>query len=229
MGSSNRLNAGAEFRSYLPEGQESAVCRYRYADCAGMGIRQFTEQDIVPAGQMAYDVWSYELDGVGDAFNRFIHEYLVRYYDVNRHYSWCVDEGGLDAFLLAGCKTDVGSCDTWFSHGLSGFSREERKIALQYRDYLARNSHAVRRFMTGNDVQMGLFMSRVSGTGRRLLDNLEQLCRKDGISNLYLWADATCHVSYYEKNGFEMMARFENGMLSDKPALDTCVFRKRLN
>ncbi len=194
-----------------------------------MGIRQFTEQDIVPAGQMAYDVWSYELDGVGDAFNRFIHEYLVRYYDVNRHYSWCVDEGGLDAFLLAGCKTDVGSCDTWFSHGLSGFSREERKIALQYRDYLARNSHAVRRFMTGNDIQMGLFMSRVSGTGRRLLDNLEQLCRKDGISNLYLWADATCHVSYYEKNGFEMMARFENGMLSDKPPLDTCVFRKRLN
>ena len=66
-------------------------------------------------------------------------------------------------------------------------------------------------------------MSRVSGTGRRLLDDLEQLCRKDGISNLYLWADATCHVSYYEKNGFEMMARFENGMLSDKPALDVCI------
>ena len=83
--------------------------------------------------------------------------------------------------------------------------------------------------MTENDVQMGLFMSRVSGTGRQLLDNLERMCRKDGIDNLYLWADATCNVSYYEKNGFEMMARFENGMLSDKPALDTCVFRKRLN
>ena len=194
-----------------------------------MGIRQFTEQDIVSAGQMAYDTWSYELDGVGDAFNRFIHEYLVRYYDVNRRYSWCVAGDGLDAFLLAGCKADVSHCDDWFSHGLSGFSRQEREIALQYRDYLARNSHAVRRFMTGNDVQMGLFMSRVSGTGRQLLDNLERLCREDGVGSLYLWADATCNVSYYGKNGFEMMARFENGMLSDKPALDTCVFKKRLN
>ena len=53
-----------------------------------MLIRKFQETDVHAAGQMAYDTWSYELDGVGNDLNRFIHEYMVRYYDTNRQYSF---------------------------------------------------------------------------------------------------------------------------------------------
>ena len=83
--------------------------------------------------------------------------------------------------------------------------------------------------MGENDVQMGLFMSRVSGTGRMLLDNLERICRKNGVGNLFLWADVTCNVPYYEKNGFTVVDRFENDVSLDTGCLDTYVFRKKLD
>lgn len=194
-----------------------------------MGIRAFRAEDIEEAGQMAYDVWSYELGGADPALNRFIHEYLVRYYDVNRRYSFSIATERLAAFLLAGFKKDKNDCDRWFERGLSFFSPEKRKIAQEYRSYLDRNGNAVKKIMGECDVQMGLFMSRVGGTGRMLLQNLESICRKSGVGNLFLWADATCNVQYYGKNGFEILERFENNAFSDAACLETCIFKKRLN
>lgn len=194
-----------------------------------MGIRAFQESDIEAAGQMAHDIWAHELEGTRPELNRFIHEYLVRYYDVNRHLSFSVVDDGLDAFLLAGLKADRSGCDGWFCRKLSFFPDKEKKIAQEYRNYLTRNGDAVKKFMGENDVQMGLFMSRVSGTGRMLLDNLERICRKNGVENLFLWADVTCNVPYYEKNGFIVVDRFENDVSLDTGCLDTYVFRKKLD
>ena len=194
-----------------------------------MGIRAFREKDIGEAGQMACDVWSGELSGIRTELNRFIHEYLVRYYDVNRRYSYSVAGDSLDAFLLAGFKRDRSDCDKWFYGELSLFSEAEKEIALHYRNYLGKNGEAVKKFMGERDIQMGLFMSRASGTGRLLLDNLEDVCRRNDVRNLFLWADATCNVSYYERNGFDMVERFENDSLPDTGCLDTCIFRTSLN
>lgn len=194
-----------------------------------MGIRAFQEDDITVAGQMAYEVWSYELGGIRPELNRFIHEYLVRYYDINRRLSFSVVSDGLDAFLLAGYKTDRNSYDDWFSQKLSLFSAKERKIIQEYKNYLTRNGDAVRKFMGERDVQMGLFMSRVGGAGKMLLNNLEQVCRRNNIENLFLWADVTCNVPYYEKNGFTILDRFENNASLEAGRLDTYVFRKVLD
>lgn len=192
-------------------------------------IRKFQEKDIRAAGQMAYDTWSYELDGVGHDLNRFIHEYMVRYYDTNRHYSFSMGDESLKAFLLAGFKTDQAGCKGWFENTLSHFSPEEKAVALEYRDYLSRNGSAVKKYMKGNDIMMGLFMSKGGGTGRKLLTCFEQLCRKNAVENIFLWADVTCHYSWYEKNGFGIMERFENRTSVDIGCLDTYIFRKSLN
>lgn len=194
-----------------------------------MLIRKFQETDVPAAGQMAYDTWSYELDGVGPELNRFIHEYMVRYYDTNRHYSFSLVNQSLDAFLLAGFKTDQATCKDWFDKTLSRFSSEEKELALEYRDYLSRNGCAVKKYMKEGDIMMNLFMSNGGGTGRKLLTRFEELCRKNAVENIYLWADVTCHYSYYEKNGFEIMERFENRTSVDIGLLDTYIFRKSLN
>ena len=93
-----------------------------------MGIRAFQESDIEAAGQMAHDIWAYELEGTRPELNRFIHEYLVRYYDVNRHSSFSVVDDGLDAFLLAGLKADRSGCDDWFCRKLSFFPDKEKRL-----------------------------------------------------------------------------------------------------
>lgn len=194
-----------------------------------MLIRKFLEEDVPAAGQMAYDTWSYELDGVGHDLNRFIHEYLVRYYDTNRQYSFSVVDQSLNAFLLAGFKTDSPGCSGWFENTLSRFSAEEKTVALEYRDYLSRNGNAVKKYMRHTDIMMGLFISNGGGTGRRLLTDFEELCRRNAVENIYLWADVTCHYSWYEKNGFQIMERFENKTSVDIGLLDTYIFRKNLN
>ena len=96
-----------------------------------MLIRKFQETDVHAAGQMAYDTWSYELNGVGHDLNRFIHEYMVRYYDTNRQYSFSLLDQSLNAFLLAGFKTDQAGCNKWFENTLSRFLPEEKEVALE--------------------------------------------------------------------------------------------------
>ncbi len=194
-----------------------------------MSIRKFQEEDLKPAGQMAFDAWAYELDGVGQDLNRFIHEFMVRYYDTNRQYSFSMGDKSLDAFLLAGFKSDPSGCRVWFENTLSRFSSREKKIALDYRDYLSRNGSAVKKYMKDRDIMMGLFMSKGGGTGRKILTRFEELCRKNGIGNIFLWADVTCHYSYYEQNGFQIMERFENRASVDIGCLDTYIFKKCLN
>ena len=194
-----------------------------------MLIRKFQETDVHAAGQMAYDTWSYELDGVGNDLNRFIHEYMVRYYDTNRQYSFSLVDQSLNAFLLAGFKTDRAVCESWFDNMLSRFSSEEQEVALGYREYLSRNGTAVKKYMKDGDIMMNLFMSRGEGTGRKLLTSFEQLCRKNAIENVFLWADVTCHYSWYEKNGFEILERFNNRTSVDIGYLDTYLFKKSLN
>ncbi len=194
-----------------------------------MLIRKFHETDVHAAGQMAYDTWSYELDGVGNDLNRFIHEYMVRYYDTNRQYSFSLVDQSLDAFLLAGFKTDRAACKSWFENTLCRFSSEEKEVALEYRDYLSRNGSAVKKYMKDGDIMMNLFMSKGGGTGRKLLTSFEQLCRKNAVENIFLWADVTCNYSWYEKNGFEILERFENKTSVDIGCLDTYIFKKYLN
>ncbi|WP_288637924.1 hypothetical protein [uncultured Oxalobacter sp.] len=194
-----------------------------------MLIRKFQETDVHAAGQMAYDTWSYELNGVGHDLNRFIHEYMVRYYDTNRQYSFSLVDQSLNAFLLAGFKTDQAGCNKWFENTLSRFLPEEKEVALEYRDYLSRNGSAVKKYMKDGDIMMNLFMSKGGGTGRRLLTSFEALCRKNAVENIFLWADVTCNYSYYEKNGFEILERFGNRTPVDIGCLDTYIFKKRLN
>lgn len=194
-----------------------------------MLIRKFLETDVHAAGQMAYDTWSYELDGVGHDLNRFIHEYMVRYYHTNRQYSFSLVDQSLNAFLLAGFKTDQAACKSWFENTLSRFLPEEKEVALKYREYLFRNGSAVKKYMKDRDIMMNLFMSRGGGTGRKLLTGFEQLCRKNAVENVFLWADVTCHYSWYEKNGFEVLEQFENKTPVDIGCLDTYIFKKCLN
>ncbi len=194
-----------------------------------MQIRNFQEKDIAAAGQMAYDTWSYELEGVGKDLNRFIHEYMVRYYDTNRQYSFSLVDQSLNAFLLAGFKNDPAGCQSWFDESLSRFAPEEKEVAFEYRDYLSRNGAAVKKYMKDRDIMMGLFMSKGGGTGRKLLASFETLCRKNNIENIFLWADVTCHHSYYGQNGFQILERFENRASVDIGCLDTYVFKKNLS
>lgn len=116
-----------------------------------MEVRHFENADIQEAGEMVYDYWSGELPDSGESIKRVIYEYMVRYYDRNRHLSFSItDNGRLKGFLLAFRKDDSTNSMDWLSSELIKFSTPEQELALEYHLYYQRNGAKMKEQMETN-------------------------------------------------------------------------------
>lgn len=192
-----------------------------------MRVRNFCDQDIIQATSMSLAAWHDEMPDEHEAFKQFIYEYIVRYYDINRRFSFSYANANdeAEAVLLSGFKHDAGNSSQWFEKESRRFSTRERQIALKYKQYLDHNGRITKSHANRSDLLLNLFISRQKGGGKALLQHLDNICRQCGLRNLYLWSDATCNLAYYAHNGFRKVAQFYNRILLEEP-LNTIIYKK---
>lgn len=192
-----------------------------------MEVRHFEDKDIKEAGRLAYEYWSGELPDNGEAIKRVIYEYMVRYYDRNRNFSFSItDDGELKGFILAFQKNDYTNCMDWLSSEMVKFSIPEQKLALDYDSYYQYNGTKTKEFIEINDMIVGLFVSNQRGYGKKLLTKLLDTCKQKNIQNLYLWTDMSCNYNYYYCNNFEEVTRFMTTHLFGGERLEMIIFKK---
>ena len=84
-------------------------------------------------------------------------------------------------------------------------------------------------YMSPSDIQLSLFVSRVHGSGKPVLQELFRRARARAYKNVFLWTDCECDWEYYPAHGFELL---EQGVydLYSKPGepYKTYFFKKAL-
>jgi hypothetical protein len=188
-------------------------------------VRNFLLSDIPSAADMAYSIWSDEIEDLEETEKRLIYEFLVRHSLYDLDYSFAAErDGKLLSFLLADGKHN--SNPEPFNEVSYGSNLS--KTLNFYRKYLDYNKERCLKYLDDETVYLALFSSREKGCGSLLIDALEKKCRAEGKKRLCLWSDTTCNYSYYEKNRYEMVETFEGKPLSDGLIPQTFIYIKSL-
>lgn len=193
-----------------------------------MKIRQFEDRDLKEAEEIAYNYWSKEIPEENEKLKRMIYEYMVRYYDRNREFSFCIEDQDLKGFLLAFRKSDQNDHNAWLHENLRSFTTEEKALVMEYKAYFDYNGNKMKEHMHDNDIIIGLFISSEKGGGKILFQNLRKQCELQHIANVFLWTDTTCNYKYYYHNNFEEIARTNAIELFEDIDLETIIFKKQL-
>ena len=64
--------------------------------------------------------------------------------------------------------------------------------------------------------------------GGRLLENVEEVAKAQGIARMHLWADATCDYSYYRRRGYKETGHFVNQVLPELGNQATWIYSKEV-
>lgn len=189
-----------------------------------MIIRKFLDIDIEQASILAKLTWGDFYTEESDELQRFIYDFMVQYYDLNREYSFSIVEDDLKGFLLGVTKKDSYKSLN-FKEKVKVLKREqERKIAFDLFNYLEMCGNEVKNIINDDDIILGLFVSIKKGCGKQLLSKLVETCKEKNMKNIYLWTDTTCDYEYYRKNNFLLCKEidsFVNGKL-----IKTLIYRK---
>lgn len=195
-----------------------------------MYIESFNLTDIDEAARLTYDVWGDELCNESIKFRHFVYEAMVRYYcrDVEYSFKLVDDASRMQAFLLSAKTSEHNHSGEWFLRQAYKFSQRERQLAQGYLRYLHYNGKQMLRHAGRDDLMLCLFLSKVSGGGKQLLNSVERKARATGINKMLLWADATCDYDYYLRRGFRQAETFTNDVLPVMGKLSTIVYSKEL-
>ena len=191
-------------------------------------IDSFTASDIDAATRLSINNWGNELAKESAQLRQFVFEGMVRYYYRNSSLSAKAGDDAMQGFLLACGYGDDDASKSWFASQVKQFTPHEQEVAHVYHDYLLRNGQELKREMGSDDVLMGLFLSRQPGCGKRLLYEVADKAQQQGKRSLYLWADATCDYDYYARNGFKVVASFENKNMPLLGNLATYIYQRLL-
>lgn len=196
-----------------------------------MNIETFNMEDIEEAAKLTYDVWGDELKSESLRFRHFVYEAMVRYYCRSTEYSFKIvdDEAKMQAFLLAAEAKEHNHSGEWFLSQVYKFTQRERILAQSYLRYLHYNGDQMLKRAQRDDLLLCLFLSKISGGGKRLLQEVEDKAKSNGIGKLMLWADETCDYEYYLRRGFYQADTFTNNVLHELGNQATVVYRKDVN
>lgn len=196
-----------------------------------MEIESFKLADIDEAAKLTYDIWGDELKAESLKFRHFVYEAMVRYYCRNTDYSFKLvdDNARMQAFLLAAKAGEHNHSGEWFLRQVYKFSQRERQLAQGYLRYLHYNGDQMLKRAKRDDLMLCLFLSKVSGGGKSLLQNVELKAKETGVRRMLLWADATCDYDYYLRRGFSQADTFTNNVLPEMGNLPTIVYSKELD
>ncbi len=191
-----------------------------------MIVRNFTDIDIEEASKITHLVWGdlYSKENAG--LQKIIYDFTLKYYYLNKTFSFALDDDGLKGLVFASSKTDKNSSVENFKTEIQTLSDNDKITALNLLDYLENTGKEVKLVMNEYDLMMGLFISTQKGGGKMLLSKLVETAKENGIKNIYLWTDTACDYDYYQKNKFTLVKEIEN-QVNDKK-INTLIFKKEI-
>ncbi len=191
-----------------------------------MIVRNFTDIDIEEASKITHLVWGdlYSKENAG--LQKIIYDFTLKYYYLNKTFSFALDDDGLKGLVFASSKTDKNSSVENFKTEIQTLSDNDKITALNLLDYLENTGKEVKLVMNEYDLMMGLFISTQKGGGKMLLSKLVETAKENGIKNIYLWTDTACDYDYYQKNKFMLVKEIEN-QVNDKK-INTLIFKKEI-
>ncbi len=191
-----------------------------------MIVRNFTDIDIEEASKITHLVWGdlYSKENAG--LQKIIYDFTLKYYYLNKTFSFALDDDGLKGLVFASSKTDKNSSVENFKTEIQTLPDNDKITALNLLDYLENTGKEVKLVMNEYDLMMGLFISTQKGGGKMLLSKLVETAKENGIKNIYLWTDTACDYDYYQKNKFTLVKEIEN-QVNDKK-INTLIFKKEI-
>lgn len=189
-----------------------------------MIVRNFLNSDIEKASQITNTVWGDLYAAESADLQKFIYDFTLGYYYLNKNFSFALDDDGLCGLLFASLKTDKNLVTDEYKNKISTFNEKDRKTILNLFDYVENTGKEVKKVMNDDDLMMGLFISTQKGGGKMLLSKLKETAINNGIKNIYLWTDTTCDFDYYQKNNFTLVKEFE--CIVNNQKINTLIFKK---
>ena len=127
-------------------------------------------------------------------------------------------------------KSDICKAEDWFALESQKYAPELLRSSQMGKEYIELMDTKTRAFMTDDDIQLTLYISRKKGCGSKLLNELCDRLRNQGYKNLYLWTDCECNWQWYTDHGYELVSKDVYEPFSHEDGKDylTYIFRKKL-
>ena len=74
--------------------------------------------------------------GTEEEAEKLIYDFMVKYYDLNRKYSFSLEDDGFKGFILANTKYDKNESINYFKEAAKELDENEAKTAIELADYL---------------------------------------------------------------------------------------------
>lgn len=191
-----------------------------------MEIKLFKNLNIDEAKVLTKLVWGDFFENESQELQKIIYNFTFEYYDLNRNFSFAISDEKLDAFLLSYRKADKNNKYEEYIEKIKIYNQIEQKKLLEVFKFVDFSSKKVKNLMSENDILIGLFVSLKKGCGGELLKELNKICFKNNINNIYLWSDNTCNYQYYIKHNFDLIDEFEYSV--NNRIINTLIFRKEI-
>lgn len=191
-----------------------------------MIVRNFADINIEEASKITHLVWGDLYTNESKEFQKIIYDFTLKYYYLNKTFSFALDDAGLKGLVFASLKKDKNNSVENFKTKIQDLSDDDRIVALNLLDYVENTGREVKNAMGEDDLMMGLFISTQKGGGRMLLSKLVETAKENGIKNIYLWTDTTCDYDYYQKNKFTCFKEIESCVNNKK--INTLIFKKEI-
>lgn len=172
-----------------------------------------------------------------EAFKRFNVEYIVRNNIFENDFRYELlesqsDEESKEAFCAAAFfarKGDVCKVHEWYEKESKNFPPELKRASEMSRTYLELMDRKTFNMMKDDDIKLSLYVSRKTGCGSILLNEICRQMKEKGFKNLYLWTDVECNWEWYVKHGYELVEKeIYQPFSSEDEDYWTYIFRKTL-
>lgn len=193
-------------------------------------LKSFNKNNLPLVVDVVVPLWS---PPVGDySFKRFNVEFIVRNNISENKYHFELIDSNSQEFLAAAFftrKGDLCRVEEWYEKECTRFPEELRRAINMTRVYLRQMDQRTLSFMKDDDIKLSLFVSRHSGSGSQLLNQLYPKLKEEGWKNLLLWTDCECNWSWYNKHGFTLVEEASYEPFSNEQEdFKTYIFKKVL-
>lgn len=192
-----------------------------------MIVRNFIDKDIEEASKITRLVWGDLYAKESTELQNFIYDFTLKYYYLNKTFSFALDDNGLKGLVFASSKADKNDSVENFAAGIQTLTQDDKITAFNFLDYVENTGKEVKTIMNEDDLMMGLFISTQKGGGRMLLSKLVETAKENNIKNIYLWTDTVCDFDYYQKNKFTLVKEIKNNV--NNKIINTLIFKKGIS
>ena len=203
-------------------------------------IQPFNMKNIPLMLEVVVPMWSPPVEDMD--FRRFYVEGIIRrnYFENDLHYQLMEKSGEGDtgagshdeftAMAFFARKNDICKAEDWYAQESKKYQPELLRSTLLGKSYIELMDEKTRAFMQDDDIQLTLYISRKKGCGSKLLNELCEQLRAQGLKNLYLWTDCECNWQWYTDHGYELVSKDVYEPFTEEDGEDylTYIFRKEL-